>query len=183
MRRKTDTDVLKENSFIIIASLLFLIFGLILPFTSSIEYDQLYKKEITIESIKLVHIYKGGYRYKITTTDGESFIITGDYNAAEVEDSLRSATKASIKYYKHRILSLSYVEEIIVGEKYIVQYNDKDIRTRFFSGHLTGAIIVLLGALGFLYVKWRVKINRDLQNKRDQRIIKKYGSIKNNIKR
>ena len=182
MRRKTDIDVLKENLLIIISSFLFLIFGLILPFTSSIEYDQLYKKEITVESTTSVWFYRSGSRYIITTTDGEAFIIAGDYNAAEIEDSLRNGTQASIKYYRHRILPFSYVEEIIVGEKYIVRYSN-DIKTRLLIGYLSSIILVLLGALGFIFVKWRVKTNRNLQNKRDQRIIKKYGSVKNNFKR
>lgn len=171
-------DIWKEDISIIILSAFFLVFGLATPFLvhlNVVEYDQLYEKEITIDSL-IRMMTRGSTSFRTTTTDGERYNVSGDYSGPELRDSLQYGTKAHIKYHENRFLFSKYAEEIIVDGKCIVQYNDDQAPHPFlywFCG-----FCVLCGILGFLFARWNVKHNRHLQKNRDQRIIKKYGSLK-----
>lgn len=178
MRRKTNADIWKENIGTIMLSCFLLVSGLALPFLrhlTAVEYDQLSEKEITIDSIKLI-TYRGGSYFRITTIDGERYKVSGDYTGSELRNSLQSGTKASIKYHENRFLFLKYAEEVVVDGKCIVQYNDNQKPHPLI--YLISVLSALFGILGFLYAKWIVKDNRRKQKNRDQRIIRKYSSLK-----
>lgn len=185
MRRKTNKDILKENIGILILSALFLLLGLALPFLpqlTAVEYDQLYEKEIIIDSLKWISGYRGaGGHFRITTANGERYNVSGDYTGTELRNGLQSGTKASIKYHENRFLFLKYAEEVVVDGKCIVQYNDDQKPHPLI--YMVSGFFVLFGILGFLYVRWNVKHNRRIQKNRDQRIIKKYGSLNKHTKK
>ena len=176
MKRKTNADIIKENIGIIIMSVFFIIIGIILPFIKPIievEYYELSEKEITIDSV--VKHFRGAYT--IETTDGERYNISGNYDRSKIRDNLPNGTKAYIKYHKTNLFFwVTYVEEVVVEGNYIVQYNDDNkIDPRTF---ILAIPSVILGILGFIYVRWSIKHNRYIQENRDKRIIKKYGSLK-----
>lgn len=180
MKRKTTEDILKEKIWLIITSAFSLIFGILFVFIvqqNVVEYDQLSEKEVIIDSLKWV---SGGYRgagghFRITTADGDRYNVSGDYTGSELRNSLQSGTRARIKYHKNSILSLKYAEEIVVDGKCIVPFDD-DQKTHPLM-YLVSGLFVLFGIFGFLYTRWDVKHNRRIQQNRDQRIIKKYGSL------
>lgn len=181
MRRKTDKDILKENNWLIIASALFIIFGIfvaILPhITPIVSYDSLQTKEVTIKVFK--HFYGGArgasYDY-IRTTDGEKYNISGDYQREQLKELLTEGRTVTIKWYKNNPFWTLLAEEIYVDGERVVTY-DNDLPVDWKSPLLFGSFCIVLGVGGFFLLRFFLKTNRTKQKKRDEKIMRKYGNV------
>lgn len=77
MRRKTDRDILKENTWLICASCALIVLGIFIGLWPYLfpepDYDALEEREVTIQALRHFSGVKGvSYDY-IVTTDGERF--------------------------------------------------------------------------------------------------------------
>ena len=158
----------------IFASLFVLTYPLI-PATPLEEHKE---KEIVISQFD----YHGGGRYGasyhyIITEDGERYNITGEYSATQLYDVLSKGTVAVIKYDTNKLLTfINYAEEMTVNGNKIVTYNNDDPPN--WTLHIIFGLLTFLVGIGFLFFYgWEIKHNREMQAKRDARIIKKYGKL------
>ena len=181
MRRKTDKDILKENSWLIIVSALFIIFGIfvaILPHIApTVSYDSLQTKEVTIKVFE--HFYGGAhgasYDY-ILTTDGEEYNISGDYQREQLKELLTEGRTVTIKWYKNKPFWTLLAEEIYVDGERVATY-DNDLPVDWKSPLLFGSFLIALGVSGFFLLRFFLKTNRTKQEKRDKKIMRKYGNV------
>ena len=183
MRRKTDKDIIKENYWLIILSALLVLFGVfcaILPhIVPHVSYDSLQTKEVTITEFK--HHY-GGYRGAsydyIRTTDGEKYNLSGDYQREQLKDLLTKGKQVTIKWYKNNPFWTLLVEEMYVDGERVVTY-DNDKPADWKSPLIFGSCFIALGIAGFFLLRLFVNTNRKKQKKRDEKIQRKYGNIRN----
>lgn len=181
--RMSNKDILKTNVFLLIFSAVFLLMGVLLPLLPVLiptaEYSELIDKEIVIESVEWVHQYKGTSYHRITTTDGEQYNITGGYFDIDIEEALPCGKTVSIKYYENKILfaTKKYAEVIAADGVCIVHY-DNDEDNGIWVLYLLSACCFLIGAGAICFVVWQIRHNRKKQAKRNQKIIRKYGSIR-----
>ena len=181
MRRKTDKDIIKEYSWLIIGSIFLILFGIIcsmLPHIAPhVGYDALQSKDVTIAEFK--HFYGGpkgaSYDY-IRTTDGQKYNLSGDYRREQLKELLTEGSAVTIKWYKNEPFWTLLVEEIYVnGERVVTYDNDKPVDWK--SPLIFGSCFIALGIGGFFVLRLFVKMNRTNQKKRDEKIQRKYGNI------
>ena len=178
MRRKTDKDILTENNWLIIGSVFLILLGIfvaILPhIVPHVGYDSLQTKEVTIYEFKRHHGARGvSYDY-IRTTDGQKYNISGDYQREQLKDLLTEGRTVTIKWYKNEPFWTLLAEEIYVDGESVVTYNN-DAPVEWKLPLIFGICLVALGACGFLLVRLFLKMNRTKQQKRDEKIKRKYG--------
>lgn len=182
MKRKTDIDIRKSYIWLFVLSSFFILMGTLLiclqwlDNTYTRAYDVLKEKEIVISKVECIHYYRGGDRYHITSTDNEKYMVIGKYDVALLKEYLTEGVSATVKYSQDRApFGRKYAEEIYVGENLIVEYDayeDDSLIIRV----IFGSISILIGAGGFLFYRWEIKRNREINRKRDARIKKKYGN-------
>ena len=182
MRRKSDKEIKKEFNFFLVLGIIAILFGIflvLLPIMPTTPYEEYEEKEVIISEFD--HFYGGpkgsSYDY-IITEDGETYNVTGEYSRSELSEILIKGTTAVIKYDVNDILPFKkYAEEITVGGNKIVTYNgDPQIK---WAPHIIFCLIsCLIGVAFLLAFRWQIIRNRELQTKRDARIIKKYGKLK-----
>ena len=183
MRRKTDKDIIKENSWLISLSTLFILFGAfcaILPhFAPHVGYESLQTKEVTITKFKRHYGGAKGTTYDyIRTTEGEKYSLTGDYKREQLKGLLTEGKTVTIKWHKNEPFWTLFVEEMYVdGERVITYDNDKPVDWK--SPLIFGTCFIAPGIGGFLVLRLFVKTNRKKQKKRDEKIQRKYGNIEN----
>lgn len=185
MRRKNDKDILKENGLMLPISALFLIVGILLPFLPmlipTVAYENLTTREITVERVEYVRGYRqhsSGY-YCMIAENGEEYRLSGDYRDVDIPAVLYSGREVTVKYRESKIMfrTVKHAEEVRSGRERIVRYDD-DEEQPLWVMYLFSGVCILLGAGGICFVSWTVRHNREKQAKRDQKIIKKYGSVK-----
>lgn len=184
MRRKSDKDIKKEYRIFLILGIIYIVTGMFfisVLFLPSTPYEEYVEKEVIISKFDNFHgvRYAASYDY-IVTVDGDEYNITGEYDHSELSELLTEGTPAIIKYDVNDILPFKqYVEEMIVDGEKIVTYNNDEPANLVFP-----VIFLLIFCLmGFVFLfTYRSFIirNRKLQEKRNARIIKKYGMLKNN---
>ncbi len=181
MRRKSDKEIKKENIVLLVVGMLCILVGLFmltLPLMHTISYQELTETQVIIT--KFDHHSGGGkfasYDY-IVTEDGDVFNVTGEYSRAELSNLLSSGTAATIKYSVNRILPFKkYVEEMTVDGQMVVTYNNhKPIN--WTAPAIFCIIFCLLGVAHIIGYCLHIRRNRKIQEKRDARIIKKYGKL------
>ncbi len=180
MRRKTDKDIIKENKWLIIGSALLILLGfliIILPnIMPEITYDSLQTKEVTVTAFRYHH---GGWHgtnyYYILTTDGEKYNLSGDFQREQAKKLLTEGRKITIKWYKNTPFRTLLAEEIYAGSECVVAYNPGSPNDDIIISLTLALPAWLLGAGGFLLLRFFLKHNRKTQKKRDERIAKKYG--------
>ena len=164
MRRKTDRDILKENTWLICASCVLIVLGILIGLWPYIfpepDYDALEEREVTVQALRHFSGVKGvSYDY-IVTTDGERFHLSGDYDREKISAQLTQGQKATIKWCVNRPSSRLLAEEVCVDGKPMLVF---------------GLWFVATGIGGFLLLRLLVKTNRRKQNQRDEKIRRKYG--------
>jgi len=181
MRRKSDKEIGKEFRVFFILGTVAILFGLfviLIPLIPITPYEEYQEKEVVIS--KFDHFYgvrTSSYDY-ITTEEGESFNITGDYNRSELSEILIKGTVAVIKYDTNNIFPFKkYVEEMIVDGNKIVTY-DNDTPIDWNPYIIACSLCSFIGVCFLFLYYWQIIENRKLQAKRDEKIIKKYGSLK-----
>jgi hypothetical protein len=181
MRRKSDKDIRKEYAIFLVIGFAFILIGLLIlssPLIPLKPYDEYMEKDVIISQFDYHHTVKGSSYHYILTEDGEKYNITGEYESSELYKILSPGTFATIKYDVNKVFPFKmYVEEMIVNDNKIITY-DNDQPPDWTAIIIAGSISSLLGT-GFLFV-YRAAIvhNRKQQQKRDARIIKKYGKLK-----
>ena len=183
MRRKSDKQIKKEFISVLIFGIVTIFAGLFVltyPLIPATPLEEHKEKEIIISQFD----YHSGGRYGasyhyIITEDGERYNITGEYIATQLYDVLSKGTVAVIKYDTNKILTFKkYAEEMTVDGNKIVSYNNDDPPN--WTMHIIfGSLVLLIGLAFLFFYRWEIKRNREMQAKRDARIIKKYGKLKN----
>ena len=180
MRRMTDTDVIKQYALIFIASIGFIVSGILVAILPHImpyvPYDSLQTKEVTIT----VFDYSYGGRhssghYYIRTTEGEMFNITGAYTPSELCEVLTSGTEATIKWHKNKPFWTLLVEEMYVDGTRVVTY-DNDKPADWKLPLIIGIFCLAIGIGGLFLIRFFLKDNRRKQELKDKRIQRKYGT-------
>lgn len=182
MHRKSDKKSRRKYMVFLVLSITSVLFGLLIlliPLIPSPPYEAYSKKEIIISEFEEFHgdgRYLSSYDY-IVTEDGETYNITGDYNKKELSKILTEGTHVTIKCRTNRVFPfLKYAEEMVVDGEKIVTYNN-DEPTDWAIPIVLCLLFVLLGGMFFMG-SWSIrKKQRNLQAKRDARIIKKYGEL------
>ena len=125
MNAKVDKTILKDNWWLIIGPILFLLLGILLAVLPSrpIDYASLQTKEVTVETLKYHYQQHGSDYHDILTTDGERYVVKGDFNRNQLEELLTEGTIITIKWYKNDLGRLC-AEEIYVDGKEVVVFND-----------------------------------------------------------
>ena len=181
MRRKSDKQINKEFISVLIFGIVAISAGLFVltyPLIPATPLEEHKEKEIVISQFD----YNGGGRYGasyhyIITEDGERYNITGEYNATALYEILIKGTVARIKYDTNKILPwMKYAEEMTVDGNKIVTYNNDD-PTNWTMHIIFGLFALLIGLASLFLCRWEIKHNREMQAKRDARIIKKYGKL------
>lgn len=183
MRRLSEKEARKRNIFFQICGVVFILMGLfdlLLPFIPPIPYEEYLEKDVVISKFDRHIGIKGTSHDYIITENGEKYTLTGDYDRSELSQVLIKGTDATIKYAASKVFPfMKNAEEIIVdGDKIATYDNDTPINWTFII--IMGVVSCTLGAF-FLFMYHRsIAHNRRLQEKRDKRILKKYGNLKNN---
>lgn len=179
MRRKTDKDILKENLFLMIFFIWFIllgILGIIIPhITQPVDYTSLQTKDVTVSVMKHHYGTKGSSYDYIRTTDGEKYNISGNYQRKQLEELLTEGKTITIKWYKNSPFWTFLAEEIYVDGERVVTY-DNDLPVNWKIPLFFGMFSILIGICGLLLIRSFVARNRTKQEKRDKRIQRKYGN-------
>lgn len=155
---------------------------LIVPlFSTEGEYENLLEKEIEVSDFRVEYRPKfskyshGHYVYRLITTDGEVYSLSGDFDYDEVVETLTKGTKATIKWYKGAFLaSRDFAEVVTVDGKEVVSYDNDDVIS--WWGYLIVSLVaVSVGLVTLLIYLSHLKHLKIKQEKRDKRIEKKYG--------
>ena len=181
MRRKSDKQIKKEFISVLIFGIVAIFAGLFIltyPLIPATPLEEHKEKEIVIS--KFAYHAGGQYvasYYYIITEDGERYEITGEYSATQLYDVLSKGTVAVIKYDTNKLLTfINYAEEMTVDGNKIVTYNNDD-PTNWTIHIIFGLLALLIGLASLFLFRWEIKHNREIQAKRDARIIKKYGKL------
>ena len=180
MRRKTDMDILREHKFLLVGSILLILFGIFLAtaLTSNYgNYNSLETKEVTITEFKHNSVRGCSYDY-ICTTDGEKYNISGNYKREQLQELLTEGRTITIRWYKNTPFRTPLLaEEIYVDGKRVVTY-DNDLPSAWKNPLVVGVCTITIGISGLFLIKIFLKSNNDKQKKRNERIRKKYGDLK-----
>ena len=181
MKRISDEKIKKMKMGTILIFSLSLLLSVIICFLPDIfpepKYDELSEKDIIVSKVTVIY-GRGGNIYRIYTSDGESYNLTGNFEPETVRNTLVQNTNATIKWSRNRFyLFFNYAEEVRVGNNIVVSYNNDDPipRSPYF---LLSGIIVLIDIAFLLLRFWWIKHLQIMQDKRDKRIEKKYGKLK-----
>ena len=81
MKTTVDKEILKENWWLIVGPVLFVLLGILLIVLPNrpVDYASLQTKEVTVETFKYHYGRHGSDYHDIRTTDGERYVIKGDY--------------------------------------------------------------------------------------------------------
>ena len=181
MRRKSDKDIRKESFGFLLSGYICIIFSLFMvlyPLIPQTPYEEYTEKEVVIVKFERVHGSKGSVSYCIITDNGDKYTLTGEFNSAELTEVLCDGTIATVKCDDNNLFPfIKYVEEMTVNGKRLVTYNN-DAPTDW-TINIIVFIVSFFAGVGFL-IACRKEIirNRKQQEKRDARIIKKYGKLK-----
>ena len=183
MRRITTSELVRKNFFLVVFSIvsfavgIFMLVLALLPW-DPLEYNELLEKEITVESLKWVHRKGGDLHCHLKTDAGEKYVIVGkyEYDHDTIEEKLSPGTKAKIKYFEGGIAFFrqNNVEEVYANGECLVSFSpaEKPSGAVAFIG---GVLCIVLPASSLKFLRWNIKHIRQLEEKRDRRIAKKYG--------
>jgi predicted small secreted protein len=181
MRRKSGKEIRKEYAIFLVYGCVFTLLGLFIltsPLIPPKPYEEYRQKDVVISKFDYWHTVKGSSYHYILTENGEKYNLTGKYSSSELYDLLLSGTCATIKYDENLIFPFKkYVEEITVNGNKIVTY-DNDKPPNWTVLIIAGSLSSSLGICSVIVFRLAVVQNRKKQRKRDARIIKKYGMLK-----
>lgn len=168
---------MKENKFLLILAAVFIVFGIACPFMPllhNVDYSALNEKEAVVESFDRVKTLYS-YHYELTTDDGEHYIVS-TYNS-EIGNVPEKGQSVTVKWYEVKLFFSKYVAEITCDGEEILPYHK--FQLRYWQGfYAAGGLFVLFGVMLLVLCWLLVRHNRKIQQARNRRIIKKYGSIR-----
>ena len=116
-------------------------------------------------------------RYHIKTDAGEKYVIVGkyEYDHDTIEEKLSPGTKAKIKYFEGGIAFFrqNNVEEVYANGECLVSFSPAE-KPSAAVAFIFGALCIVLPAGSLKFMHWQIKHIRQLEEKRDKRIAKKY---------
>ena len=177
MKTTVDKEILKENWWLIVGPVLFILLGIfciILP-DRPIDYASLQTKEVIVETFKYHYGAHGSDYHDIRTTDGERYVIKGDYRREQLEELLTKGAVITIKWYESDFGGLCAEEVYIDGEK-VVAYND-DLPVKNNIRLILGVFVVVL-ALGCLCFVRRILVSLTEQKMKKEKLSRKYKKKK-----
>ena len=173
MNTKVDKDILKENWWFIVVPILFLLLGflvIVLP-DRPVDYASLQTKEVIVETFRYHYGQHGSDYHDIRTTDGERYVIKGDYQRDQLEELLTKGTVITIKWYKGDLGGRCAKEVYVEGERIVTNNDDLPIKNNILL--ILGAFVVVLG-LGSLYFVRSVLISLTEQKMKKEKLSRKY---------
>ena len=148
MNTKVNKVILKDNWWLVALPVLFLLLGVflsVLP-NRTIDYASLQTKQVTVETLKY-HLGGNGSSYHdIRTTDGERYVVKGDYNRNQLEEVLIKGRIITIKWYKSDFGGLC-AEEVYVDGEQVVIFNDDFLNNNIRLIVSAFAIVLGIGGL------------------------------------
>lgn len=179
MRRVNTKYIIKEHFTLIIFAALTFIFGAYLCAGAiwpdeELTPDKLMEKHIEVSKLKYVDPYRGAPYYLVMAENGEKYTVSGTYYTAALKETLVPGSIVTVRYYVERMLlwQMSFAEEIYSDESCLVAFDGKEQNR--VAEFLVGVFFVVFALTDIAYLRWLVKHNRQLQEKRDRRIARKY---------
>ena len=152
MKTTVDKEILKENWWLIVGPVLFILLGILLIVLPNrpVDYASLQTKEVTVEALKYHYGRHGSDYHDIRTTDGERYVIKGDYRWEQLEDLLTKDTIITVKWYESDLGGLCAEEVYVDGERVVVYNGDLPLKNNIRLMLSVFAIVLGLGTLCFV---------------------------------
>lgn len=180
MRRKSDKDVLKENWWLLIGPLVFVILGILVIILTyiekPIECTSLHTKAVTVEAFKHRYGSHGSSYDYIRTSDGERYTISGEYQQKQLEELLKKGTKITIKWYQNKPFRTLLAEEIYIDGIRVVAY-DNDVPVDKTITLIAGICSILLGLGSFCFIRF-ILATLSEKTKKHVKTKRKYSKVK-----
>lgn len=184
MRRRTAQEILKGNRLLLTASVLFILSGiyiLLSPFLfPKVSYDALEESDAVVMQLKYRHHGRGGGYYSLQTAGGEGYHIPPRRLPPLSEALLTEGTAVHIKWRTGGLFPTRFAEEISAGGQLLMAYDDTPPSKALPIIFGLGASA--FGAGGLLMLRHLIRANQRTQEKRDDRIRRKYGTCRKNRK-
>lgn len=183
MRRLTGREIFKENCPLIILALVCFLLAVGVPIlyfsAPELKYEDLQSREITVESLEWIEATEAEDYYIVTTESGERFRISGQYDRDRLEELLTAGTRAGIRYYENSFLwqSRKFAEVIYVDRECVVEFEQEKSSPWAVMGVSVFLFLFALAIVALL--RWEIMRRKKLQEMRDKRIARKYGSANN----
>ena len=161
-KRLTGKDIRRFYRIFVVGSILAFAFGTWIILSMSLNptpsYEDQQESIVTVESIRYYPSGKGVGGYRIKTTDGDIYRLSGDFNAKTLKEKLTSGTVITIKWYQKNFLinNILYIEEIRLNGEILSHYTNNDKSAMVFSW-IFGGIMFILGFIGILVYHYHVK--------------------------
>ena len=176
MKTTIDKEILKENWWLVVGPVIFILLGILLIVLPNrpVDYASLQTKEVIVETFKYRYGRHGSDYHDIRTADGDRYVIKGDYRWEQLEDLLTKGTIITVKWYESDFGELC-AEEVYVDGKRVVVYNG-DLPVKNNIRLMLSIFAILLGIGSHCFVK------RTLVTLTEQKI-KNMKWLRNNKKR
>ena len=187
MKRLSASEIKKRNSFFLVSAIV--IFALSVTAIASLltnyidpPYEKLPETATTVEKTVYEHgvivPFFGhlGEKTYLTASDGNAYAIP---KSLHTSGALSEGEEVVIKYRKTWVGSLFgviYAREIRSGDGVVMPYSPPNSRDVIIVCVIC-SVGILLSFLLFLLYRWLVRMGLEREEKRDKRIIKKYGQL------
>lgn len=161
-KRVTGKDIRRFYRIFVVGSILAFVFGIWIILSMSLNptpsYEDQQESTVTVESIRYYPSVRGVGGYRIKTTDGDIYRLSGDFNASALKEKLTGGTVITIKWHQKNFLinDILYIEEIKLNGEILSHYTNNDKSVMVFS-LISGGIMFILGFIGLLFYHYRVK--------------------------
>ena len=157
MKQKQNKNVLKENWWLLIGPLVFILMGILVIVLTyiekPIEYASLQTKTVTVEKFKHHYGSHGSSYDYIRTTDGERYTISGEYQRKQLEELLTKGTTITILWYQNKPFWTLLAEEIYIDGSRVVAF-DSDAPANKTVLLVVGSLAVILGLGNFCFLRY-----------------------------
>ncbi len=183
MRRMTGREIFKKNYPLIIMALACFLLAAAVPVmyfgAPELKYEDLQSQEIVVASLEWIRVTDGEDYYRLTTEGGERFRISGKYDRERLEELLTAGTRAVVRYYENSFLrqSRKFAEVIYVDRECVVEFEQEKSSPWAVMGVCVFLLLFALAITALL--RWEIVRRKKLQEMRDKRIARKYGSGQN----
>ena len=155
MNTKVARETLRKNFWIAVGPVLFILVGIFcITFPDRpIDYASLQTKEVAVEAIRYHFGRHGADYHDIRTTDGERYVIKGDYRREQLEELLTKGTVITIKWYESDFGRLCAEEVYVDGDKVAAynEYNNLSVKNNMRL--IVGFFGIAFGLVGLYFVK------------------------------
>ena len=183
MRRVSEKSVKRDFIRFSVLAFILIILGVAIPliiwFVPLAPYEAYEEKSVVIESFYTKTTYSfsrygSSHRsYRIKTTDGETYVLTGRFDYDKLYESLKPGVVAKIKWADNFLNpGAEPCEELSIGGKILMEYDDEP--APILAPLILGLLFILMGAIIFIWARWHKNHIEEIERKRNLRIAKKY---------